>query len=151
MDSQANRLHMESIRPIRTNRTKRRFPDSGKRLLLIEAKKNSCAYSAGDRPSLYMLSAQGEQFNRYSVMDYGSGLCNNGAPDTIRTYDLQFRKLSLYPAELRARGKVNNSMKGEDGATSMQEEDGSGVEGTCSQAEPPRPHALCHRHRHDGE
>lgn len=31
---------------------------------------------------------------------FGS-LC--GAPDTIRTYDLQFRKLSLYPAELRAR------------------------------------------------
>ncbi len=27
----------------------------------------------------------------------------DGAPDTIRTYDLQFRKLSLYPAELRAR------------------------------------------------
>ena len=23
-------------------------------------------------------------------------------PDTIRTYDLQFRKLTLYPAELRA-------------------------------------------------
>ena len=25
-----------------------------------------------------------------------------GVPDTIRTYDLQFRKLTLYPAELRA-------------------------------------------------
>jgi hypothetical protein len=31
----------------------------------------------------------------------------NGAPDTIRTYDLQFRKLSLYPAELRARIESN--------------------------------------------
>lgn len=27
----------------------------------------------------------------------------SGVPDTIRTYDLQFRKLTLYPAELRAR------------------------------------------------
>ncbi len=25
-------------------------------------------------------------------------------PDTIRTYDLQLRRLALYPAELRARG-----------------------------------------------
>jgi hypothetical protein len=26
----------------------------------------------------------------------------NGVPDTIRTYDLQLRRLTLYPAELRA-------------------------------------------------
>jgi hypothetical protein len=26
-----------------------------------------------------------------------------GVPDTIRTYDLQLRRLALYPAELRAR------------------------------------------------
>lgn len=26
-----------------------------------------------------------------------------GTPDTIRTYDLQYRKLTLYPAELRVR------------------------------------------------
>lgn len=31
----------------------------------------------------------------------------NGAPDTIRTYGLQFRKLSLYPAELRARNTTH--------------------------------------------
>ena len=28
-----------------------------------------------------------------------------GTPDTIRTCDLQFRKLTLYPAELRVRDK----------------------------------------------
>lgn len=33
-----------------------------------------------------------------------------GAPDTIRTYDLQFRKLLLYPAELRARDTKHFSM-----------------------------------------
>ena len=27
---------------------------------------------------------------------------NYGMPDTIRTYDLQLRKLTLYPSELRA-------------------------------------------------
>ena len=27
---------------------------------------------------------------------------NYGMPDTIRTYDLQLRKLTLYPTELRA-------------------------------------------------
>ena len=32
---------------------------------------------------------------RAQIMTYG-------VPDTIRTYDLQFRKLTLYPAELRA-------------------------------------------------
>ena len=28
--------------------------------------------------------------------------CKYGMPDTIRTYDLQLRKLTLYPTELRA-------------------------------------------------
>ena len=32
---------------------------------------------------------------RAQIMTYG-------VPDTIRTYDLQFRKLTLYPAELQA-------------------------------------------------
>ena len=36
------------------------------------------------------------------LLGKGLGAANNGAPDTIRTYDLQFRKLLLYPAELRA-------------------------------------------------
>lgn len=43
---------------------------------------------------------------------YGSGTFETGAPDTIRTYDLQFRKLSLYPAELRARNIYYFSMVG---------------------------------------
>ena len=30
-----------------------------------------------------------------------------GMPDRIRTYDLQLRKLTLYPAELRARNSFN--------------------------------------------
>gem|GEM_PF-2497207 len=30
-----------------------------------------------------------------------------GTPDTIRTYDLQYRKLTLYPAELRVPSRKN--------------------------------------------
>ena len=36
-----------------------------------------------------------------------------GMPDTIRTYDLQLRKLTLYPTELRAHMWINPSKKDE--------------------------------------
>ena len=39
----------------------------------------------------------------------GLVLSSSGVPDTIRTYDLQFRKLTLYPAELRAHIYLNVS------------------------------------------
>lgn len=38
---------------------------------------------------------------------------NYGMPDTIRTYDLQLRKLTLYPTELRAHMWINPSKKDE--------------------------------------
>lgn len=38
-------------------------------------------------------------------------LCNPGAPDRDRTCDLQLRKLTLYPTELRARGDFEEGVR----------------------------------------
>ena len=50
--------------------------------------------------SLFEARLMGERKEKNAKID--DFFCKYGMPDTIRTYDLQLRKLTLYPSELRA-------------------------------------------------
>ena len=91
---------LKSLPEERWNRTTFFIPRA---LEVIYKRKKSLPIIKVSRDLLHLTKNKNPYISRVHNVLYG-------APDTIRTYDLQFRKLSLYPAELRARDKVYYSM-----------------------------------------
>src|SRR3546814_16224117 len=73
------------------------------------------------------------------ISDWSSDVCSSdltGAPERTRTSGLRFRKPSLYPAELRGRGRSGNHgrRRGQLRAAGGTTGNGSGATGTPSSA-----------------